>query len=960
MPEETATLRLTAKDETAAAFQAAALNLHRVKIATDDFHRSNQETFEKGKRSIELFGMSLERVLGAGAIVEFGRRSYEAFANFDRAMTMVRLNTGASDAQMKALTETINKLQRETSQTNDALVAGFRTYLQVSGATFDQAMAVFPKLAQTARATQTDINDVATAIGAVGRNLHLNAEQQSQALDELAVASKKNLQDIGRYLPGLTNMLRGMGAEGPQAFRSLIASLETIRGGFNSTGEAVSALEQAINAVTRSKDKGMAALGREIENRVKSGQDFVVAMMQVLEANNMLTDQALRRFLGRGGEGMKAIQQLRDMWPQMKKNYEELGQAQGEVGRRNEQINKDAKAASEALAAALQNIMDETGKFLAVSGVPKAFTDTADAIHNLNDLIANIREGVEGKGMDWGKFLNTSGLDRQMEHFAAFWKLRWQRIKDFMWEGITPGGKVGRESPEAKRLQEEVDRIEREIDRIPPAAKARSGSADELTGMTRLPGGFAIPGKGEDLPDAMEELTVELKRLNDFNEAHDPLRHGAGAGGGYGPVGTAGGPGGGGGGILGGAGAGGGMGQRIPGYGAPGGGGLGVGGAPNLGSMETDAAIQEAAKSAGVDVNAMRAIASIESSMNPGSNRGAATQYKGLFQMNQEEFQKHGGGDIYNARDNAMAFAHLTKENREWFKGKYGRDPTDAETYMMHQQGRGFITSGTMTNVAGNPYPGMRGPQSPQSFQAGWGRELERRKQAFASGAGGGARPGGPEPYPGYNDDLAFLRSRGGHDLGFGPEGGPHNPELVARMSDAARAYEKETGKQAKIGEMTRSDEAQARYRYDYEHGVGGIAARPGQSQHNPAQGGSAIDLPSSSFRDWMYAGGARRHGIHFPVRGDAPHAQADPGYRGSVVASRGANAGGRQVPDVAEIPKNVADLRASLERPIRMHIEAPEAPSRFAPRLRRASAATVQNREAHRERERSYADMEE
>jgi hypothetical protein len=42
------------------------------------------------------------------------------------------------------------------------------------------------------------------------------------------------------------------------------------------------------------------------------------------------------------------------------------------------------------------------------------------------------------------------------------------------------------------------------------------------------------------------------------------------------------------------------------------------------------------------------------------------------------------------------------------------------------------------------------------------------------------------------------------------------------------------------------------------------------------------------------------------------------------------------------------------------MHIEAPEAPSRFTPRIRRASAASVQNRELHRERERSYADMEE
>jgi hypothetical protein len=32
-----------------------------------------------------------------------------------------------------------------------------------------------------------------------------------------------------------------------------------------------------------------------------------------------------------------------------------------------------------------------------------------------------------------------------------------------------------------------------------------------------------------------------------------------------------------------------------------------------------------------------------------------------------------------------------------------------------------------MTNIGGNPYPGMRGPQTPQSFQKGWGQALDIR-----------------------------------------------------------------------------------------------------------------------------------------------------------------------------------------------------------------------------------------
>jgi hypothetical protein len=154
---------------------------------------------------------------------------------------------------------------------------------------------------------------------------------------------------------------------------------------------------------------------------------------------------------------------------------------------------------------------------------------------------------------------------------------------------------------------------------------------------------------------------------------------------------------------------------------------------PRTGSGETDAAIRAAAQASGVDVNTMRGIASIESDMNPGSNRSRHTQYKGLYQLGHEEWRRHGSGNIYNAHDNAMAAARLFEANKAQFRARTGRDPTDRELYLMHQQGPGFYSRGAMTNIRGNPYPGMRGPQTHQSFEAGWGRELERRRNAFGA-----------------------------------------------------------------------------------------------------------------------------------------------------------------------------------------------------------------------------------
>lgn len=151
------------------------------------------------------------------------------------------------------------------------------------------------------------------------------------------------------------------------------------------------------------------------------------------------------------------------------------------------------------------------------------------------------------------------------------------------------------------------------------------------------------------------------------------------------------------------------------------------------GSAETDAAITRSAKEHNLDPNFMRGIASIESGMNPTSNANARTQYKGLYQIGTDEWRRTGrGGNPYSAEDNAQAAGRLFSENRRQFVKNFGRDPTESELYMMHQQGLGFYTRGAMTNIHGNPYPGMKGPQTHESFEAGWGREIARRKAAYA------------------------------------------------------------------------------------------------------------------------------------------------------------------------------------------------------------------------------------
>jgi Transglycosylase SLT domain len=94
--------------------------------------------------------------------------------------------------------------------------------------------------------------------------------------------------------------------------------------------------------------------------------------------------------------------------------------------------------------------------------------------------------------------------------------------------------------------------------------------------------------------------------------------------------------------------------------------------------------INEVAMEMNVDPNWMFRVAGIESGYNPHNSTGS---YHGLFQLSNFEFARHGGGNIYDPRDNARAAALMFREQRDQFAELFGRYPDEAEAYMIHQQG---------------------------------------------------------------------------------------------------------------------------------------------------------------------------------------------------------------------------------------------------------------------------------
>jgi hypothetical protein len=97
--------------------------------------------------------------------------------------------------------------------------------------------------------------------------------------------------------------------------------------------------------------------------------------------------------------------------------------------------------------------------------------------------------------------------------------------------------------------------------------------------------------------------------------------------------------------------------------------------------------IAAAAKKNGVSENYLTRTAQIESNFNPAAYN-AQSKAGGMFQFVPSTGAKYlNGGSPFNVADSADAAARLAVDNKASLSKALGRDPTDAELYLAHQQG---------------------------------------------------------------------------------------------------------------------------------------------------------------------------------------------------------------------------------------------------------------------------------
>ena len=192
----------------------------------------DQTRFERGLKAAQAklrnFGNSLasmgaKMLAAATAAAAPFALATRTFAAFDDEMRMVKAVTGSVDSEFKALTETAEKLGRETSFTAQQVAQGM-TAMGRMGFKANEINAAIPAVLNLARATGTELGDAAEIAANNMRVFGIASSDMAKVSDLLTATANGSAQT-------LTDLAEGLKMAGPQAsaagdnIRNVAASL---------------------------------------------------------------------------------------------------------------------------------------------------------------------------------------------------------------------------------------------------------------------------------------------------------------------------------------------------------------------------------------------------------------------------------------------------------------------------------------------------------------------------------------------------------------------------------------------------------------------------------------------------------------------------------------------------------------------------------------------------------------
>lgn len=256
-------------------YVAITSQIDRLREAHERLNRIQRQQQENKANRSELGGKIVNTAAAGAAIALPSFAMFKQSSQFSYDLMMIGLTAEMTKKQVADLGGTMVTLSDQTGVSQENMKNAFG-FLVAAGQKVGEAQANLKSIGKTAKATGSDIEDVARASFTMGDALKVKPDQMQRAMDMLVQAGKAGnfeFKAMAAELPGLGSSFQALKMTGTEAVATMGSALQIAMKGAKSESEAANNLSNFLSKLMSEETaKKAAKMGGNISKVIRDAQ----------------------------------------------------------------------------------------------------------------------------------------------------------------------------------------------------------------------------------------------------------------------------------------------------------------------------------------------------------------------------------------------------------------------------------------------------------------------------------------------------------------------------------------------------------------------------------------------------------------------------------------------------------------------------------------------------------------
>lgn len=391
-------------------YVAITSQIDRLREAHERLNRIQRQQQENKANRSELGGKIVNTAAAGAAIALPSFAMFKQSSQFSYDLMMIGLTAEMTKKQVADLGGTMVTLSDQTGVSQENMKNAFG-FLVAAGQKVGEAQANLKSIGKTAKATGSDIEDVARASFTMGDALKVKPDQMQRAMDMLVQAGKAGnfeFKAMAAELPGLGSSFQALKMTGTEAVATMGSALQIAMKGAKSESEAANNLSNFLSKLMSEETAKKAAkmggnISKVIRDAQASGANPIEAAIAEINRITKGGDQELISKLFGDMQVQNFIRPMLQNLEEYKKIKQEVLDSQGVVERDWATVMASSKEKTEGLSNSVWGLTKAIGSALDPV-VGKLVDKLTPVVQATRDFVAENPKLVGGVIMAAGAF----------------------------------------------------------------------------------------------------------------------------------------------------------------------------------------------------------------------------------------------------------------------------------------------------------------------------------------------------------------------------------------------------------------------------------------------------------------------------------------------------------------------------------------------------------------------------